>query len=108
MLLAYDPTPRKHFQGGEAAGCVQPKRGVGGYGDLRRNSPVMSSSSSSATVLEASAVTAPRWTAWVIFALVAQLWRVLAMRRAEYFEPDAFSIERPFIGDDLFGGDARP
>jgi hypothetical protein len=49
-------------------------------------------------------VRAPAWSASFILALVAQLWRALAMRRAEDFAPDAFSTEQPFIGDDLFGG----
>lgn len=59
--------------------------------------------SSDRSIARAPVITAPRWGTPLIFALVAQLRRVLATSRAEYVEPDAFSTEQPVIGDDLFG-----
>jgi hypothetical protein len=55
------------------------------------------------SIAPAPVIAAPRWGAPLIVALAAQLRRVLAIYRAEYVEPDPFSTEQPFIGDDLFG-----
>jgi hypothetical protein len=56
---------------------------------------------SASIIAQSPTADAPRWSVSVASALAARLRQFLGFTKREYFEPDPFSTEQPFVGDDL-------